>query len=310
MFKTNESELQRSPKKVKQYVKLLEKYLGNSFKVVGILEIGSFAKEEAVPSSDCDTRIFVESPNFYAWQLAGSRIFDKMSKQLEKQYKKMMKKEGFLPRKEYEWFSFNNPTAEKIKQQLEINVEFGITDSRFSKFCLENCDKLPTTEISLLFQSNILYDPQNYLKELRNKLFGKKPKATINFYKQKYLDSLPEEIYSHLKPHNCDLLKLEKSGQIQWVKWGVRCLRDAVATKHYSETGEFIYKKQEILGYYKKTLPKHYKKVLEIYSWKCNLKKRTALIKEFIKNQKTVFKKFKLETKAIEKIVKAVNCSP
>jgi len=310
MFKPNESELQRNTNKVKKYVKLLEKHLGNDFKVIGILEIGSFAKGEAVPTSDCDTRVFVYSPKYYAWQLSGGRATDRIMSQLENQYKRMTKKEGVLPRKEFEWFSFNNPIADKIKKIIKINVEFGIADYRFSSFCLNESDKLPTYEISLLFQSNIIYDPNGCLKTLRKKFSDKKPKATTRFYRQNCINKVPEELYSHLQSHKYDLLKLKKSHQIQWVKWAVRCLRDVVAVKEYIRTGRFIYKKSEVLKYYKKNLPSFYKDISEIYSWKCDPEKREEMSKMFIKNQNSLFEKFKIKTKIIEKIIKAIKSFP
>jgi predicted nucleotidyltransferase len=55
--------LERKPDKLQTYVQMLEDALGCQARVVGVLEIGSYAKGEAVPSSDIDTRVLVTSPN-------------------------------------------------------------------------------------------------------------------------------------------------------------------------------------------------------------------------------------------------------
>lgn len=307
MFRPDESKFQKNQKKVKKYVKILEQTLGNGFKIVGILEIGSFAKDEAVPSSDCDTRVFVKSPRFYAWQMDGGRNFDKIMKQLEKQSKEMQKKLGVLPRKKFYWFYFNEPVSKKIKTKININVEFGITDFRFSKFCLENSDKLPTNEMALLFQNNIIYDPSGVLKKLRKTYKGRRPAALIKFYKKRYLESLPEEIYSHLKPHPYDAFKLRKGGQLQWIKWAVGSLRNAAASKTWIETGEFIYKKSDILKFYKKLIPQNFNFVKEIYKWKCDKNIHKKLVEQFIKNPNPLFLAFSKKTKLIEQIIRKIN---
>lgn len=64
-FSLTQSELATNPTKLQRYVDALEAAFGHSTRVVGILEIGSFAKGEAVPSSDIDTRIYVTSPAAY-----------------------------------------------------------------------------------------------------------------------------------------------------------------------------------------------------------------------------------------------------
>ena len=67
-FNPNHSELETNPEKIAEYVRLLEKELGRNFTVDGLLEIGSYAKGEAVPGSDIDTRVYVSSPDFYLRQ--------------------------------------------------------------------------------------------------------------------------------------------------------------------------------------------------------------------------------------------------
>jgi len=64
-FDSQQSELAQNPAKLQQYIHLLEAALGHDAKIVGILEIGSFAKGEAVPTSDTDTRVYITLPAAY-----------------------------------------------------------------------------------------------------------------------------------------------------------------------------------------------------------------------------------------------------
>ena len=86
-FSPEHSELATNPIKLQHYVEALEVAFGNSTRVVGILEIGSFAKGEAVPSSDIDTRIYVTSPAAYLVNLGiandqGPPLYDGFVKRL------------------------------------------------------------------------------------------------------------------------------------------------------------------------------------------------------------------------------------
>jgi len=84
-FNPGMSELERNPEKAHKYAELLETEIGHGFKVDGIIQIGSYAKGEAVPGSDIDTRVYLSSPDFYLWQTSGSRF--RISKQQEAEQK-------------------------------------------------------------------------------------------------------------------------------------------------------------------------------------------------------------------------------
>jgi len=149
-FDPDHSELEKNPEKLRNYVRMLESALGHQAEVVGILEIGSYAKGEAVPTSDMDTRVYVRSPNAY--------LFNVLRPQEPAQplYESFIEEQGFLPRREYLWDEFNDPVSQEISERLPSNVEFGFVDQRYAAFELDRLDQFPSTEHALLFQSNVL----------------------------------------------------------------------------------------------------------------------------------------------------------
>lgn len=127
------------------------------------------------------------------------------------------------------------------------------------------------------------------------------------FYQQRFLDKLSFEIYEHLEPHHWDEFKLRKSGQIQWVKYAVRSLRDAVFAKIYIATGNFVFEKQDILAFYNKYFPEDIDFVNQIYQWKCNGQARARILAKFIQDSSKLFQQFRSLTTRLEKIVTKVN---
>ncbi len=307
-FSPDRSELERDSEKLSRYIALLEEALGNGFRVVGVTEIGSFAKGEAVPTSDIDTRVYVEGPN-YLWQTDGSRYGDLQKETQERKFARFSQKNGDKPRIEYNWYEFNDPIARELCEALGCNVEFGLVDARYAAFELDTIDeeKEPVKEHALILQSNILFDPNGFLAKRRQLLTGTISPVMANFYRERYLDTLPFEIYEHIKPHSSDTYKAEKSGQIQWINRAVRCLRDAVATKTYLESGVFTFKKPDVLKFYQTYLPEYVAFIEQIYGWKCDPVTREKMVEEFLKDPSKFFPEFETLTQRLEEIVKKVN---
>ena len=143
-FNPSRSPLAESKDIVNSYVNALEEKLGNKSRVVGIVEFGSYAKEEAVPSSDIDTRVYVTNPDHYAWQPVIGRFSQRQESVLEQHFLDFKKECGVLPKKEYDWWAFNNPLAEIINGALGINIELGLSDYRYAVFELQRLDSLTT----------------------------------------------------------------------------------------------------------------------------------------------------------------------
>ncbi len=308
MFNSNHSILESNPKHINKYITFLEREIDHDFKVVGITEIGSFAKDEAVPSSDIDTRIYVSSPNFYLMQTSENRLSDIKPKTTKNKFQNFLKTSQIKQLLTLNWYEFNLPASKKAFTQLNLNIEFGLVDARFAQHELKRLNVKSTSEHQLLLESNIIFDPTSLLANLRSEINGKIYSPVAKFYQKRYLDNLPFEIYTHLEPHEMDSFKLEKSNQIQWVKWAVRSIRDAIGAKSYIHTGKLIYKKEDIFSFCSKYLAqKDYIFIKKLYSWKIDPKIRKRMINDYLKNSNKYFIIFKKYTKKIEFIVKNIN---
>ncbi|MFN8492114.1 MAG: hypothetical protein U0350_31230 [Caldilineaceae bacterium] len=270
-----------------RYIQLLEDALGHGAKIVGILEIGSFAKGEAVPTSDTDTRVYVTLPAAY--------LFNELQTAPDAQlaYGAFTAQYRHLPRQDYNWPDFNIPEIKRISAQLGCNIHFGLADQRYVAFELAHLDQFASLEHSFLFQSNILYDPQHFLTTVRTQLHGKVYPTLVQLYTTQHLARLTPRIYEFLEPHPVDEENLAWSGQIEWVNMAVRCVRNAVAAKSYNITGVMLYKKPDILRFYQDHLPDEYALVEQLYTWKTDAQVRAELAQSFALNPTPHFATFR-----------------
>ncbi|MEZ4735572.1 MAG: nucleotidyltransferase domain-containing protein [Caldilineaceae bacterium] len=299
-FSPEHSELETNPTKLQQYVDALEAAFGQAARVVGILEIGSFAKGEAVPTSDIDTRIYVTSPAAYLVNLSvtndhGPPLYDDF-----------VRLHPPLPRQEYTWWDFNETVMASVSTALPANIEFGFVDQRYAAYELTRLVDHPSFEHSILLQSNVLYDPTGFLQTARSQLQGRIFEPLVQHYTTQFLDNLSPRLYACLSPDSFDVFKLAKSGQIQWVQQAVRALRNAVAAKSYLATGHFLYKKSDVLAFYERYLPAEAPLVQELYQWKTDATVRAAMVEEFSHSPERLYARFREALPQVETIVKKV----
>lgn len=299
-FSPEHSELERKPAKLKRFVELLEAALGHQSRVVGILEIGSFAKGEAVATSDIDTRIYVTSPAVYLVNLG---VADDKGPPL---YEDFVRCYPPLPRQEYAWWIFNDTVMANISAALPANIEFGFVDQRYAAYELTRFADHPSFEHSILLQSNLLYDPTAFLHKARTQLQGRIFAPLAQHYTAQFLDKLSPRLYTCLTPDTFDPFKLAKSGQIQWVQQAVRAVRNAVAAKSYLTTGSFVYKKADVLAFYERYLPEEAPFIQELYQWKTDPTVRAAMVEEFRRSPERLYTCFRSAMPQIEMIVKKV----
>ena len=91
------------------------------------------------------------------------------------------------------------------------------------------------------------------------------------------------------------------------MKWAVRGLRDAAATKTWIESGTFIYRKDDVLDWYARNLPEQSKFVQKIYRLKTDPTERERLAQRFLTNPSDCFAYFKSLMSELEHTVKMVN---
>jgi len=299
-FSPEHSEFERNPTKLTRFVELLEVAFGYQARVVGVLEMGSFAKGEAVPSSDIDTRIYVASPHVY---------FDNhfvTPDQAPPLYEDFCAVHPPLPRRDYTWSTFNEPVIEHISAALPASFEFAFVDQGYAAYELTRLADHPSFEHSILLQSNLLYDPDGFLTEARQQLQGRIFAPLVDRYTSQFLDQLSPRLYACLTPDSFDAFKLAKSGQIQWVQQAVRAVRNAVATKSYCTTGTFLYKKSDVLAFVEHYLPAELAFVQELYRWKSDATVRAAMVTDFSKDPTNLYIEFHARMPRIEAFVSKV----
>jgi predicted nucleotidyltransferase len=304
---SNHSELERDKEKLEAYVALLEQALGHGIKVVGILEIGSFANGEGMEFSDIDTRVYVESPDTYIWNVDGHKSSELFYENKKAELGLFMAEYGKKPIQNFTWEEFNLPIWKKIRETLGIQVEFGLVDKRYVQFELDHLEEAPSNEHSFLMQSSIVYDPQQFLIKRRQLVEGLVISTMAQFYTDRFLNGLPSEIYDYTHISEEDLLDIRERHKIQWVKWAVRAVREAVATKTYIMNGYIVHQKNDVLAFYKKYLPQRYDFVAMLYDWKMNPEKRNTMIQECLENPEAVSHTFKGLMPEIEATVKDVH---
>lgn len=213
---------------------------------------------------------------------------------------------GKKPIINFTWTEFNEPTWGKLWDTLGIQVEFGLVDKRYAEFELNNLELFPANEHSFLMQSNIIYDPQEFLTNKQKELEGQIFPTMTQFYSKRFLNELPFEIYESIDMSEEDLADIQKINKIQWVKWAVRCVREAATTKSYISTGQTIHRKEDVFDFYKKHLPEKYDFVIMLYDWKVNPVTRKRMIQECLQDPQAFSQKFKKLMPELEATIKAV----
>ena len=296
-FSPEHSEFERNPTKLTRFVELLEVAFGYQARVVGVLEMGSFAKGEAVPSSDIDTRIYVTSPQVYLVNFAVT--LDKAPPL----YDDFCSVHPPLPRRDYTWQAFNEPTIARISAALSTDIEFAFADQRYVAYELTRLADHPSFEHSILLQSNVLYDPDGFLTEARRQIQGRIFAPLVDRYTNQFLDQLSPRLYASLTPDSFDAFKLAKSGQIQWVQQAVRAVRTVVAAKSYCTTGTFLYKKVDVLAFVAHYLPAELNFVQELYRWKSDPTVRLAMVTEFGNDPTELYTEFRARMPQLEAFI-------
>lgn len=260
---------------------------GPDVAIVGILEIGSFAKEEAVPTSDTDTRIYVTAPHAYLRNNPLSGSGATWTAPLAQMH-------GDLPIHVLEWDAFNDPVGARVSEYVGHPVEFGFADWRRAAWELQHLHQFPTMEHSFLSQSNILYDRDGGLARIRDALHGVYFAPQAEAYRQQSLVDIPRRLCSLLDPDpQAVAFKLEKSGQLPWVQYAVRTIRSAAMAAIYAATGRVRYKKPDILRFYQQHLPDDFALVHELYAWKTDPQTRAAMVAAFIAKPAPFYARFR-----------------
>jgi hypothetical protein len=280
-----------------QYLILVQETLAQ-WNVVALLEIGSFAKEEAVPTSDIDTRVYIEGADRCVINL----LHEPEPPQAFKEF--VVQREGCRPLV-LEWDAFNEPVSNRVSEALGVPITLAVVDTSYASFLLDRVGDYPSDEHSFLFQNNVLYDPDRFIANRRAALDGLVIPDLVHYYRDRVRWRL-ERMAVYAKPHPADGVKLAESGQILWGAHAVRCLRDAVAARSYAETGRFVYRKRDVLCFVAERYPQHTAIVAEVYSWKTDSEVRAQMVREFREAPTSLYAQFKAATLALHRAVEEI----
>src|SRR3989339_851229 len=204
------SPLTKKPELITRLIQRLEEELYKGIRIVGILEIGSYAKREAVSTSDSDLRIYCESPRGIIWQTAGGRMNHQLSDQLEAQFDRFALRDRSRKCLFLNWIRINQPLQEKLSEELGINIEFGFADRRFYEFQLQEANEVFCPEYQYVLGSLIHFDPDHFLERWRGQMRKRIPDPVRIFMQARHLKAPPFELYEHLEPHEWDEYKIKK----------------------------------------------------------------------------------------------------
>jgi hypothetical protein len=305
MFNSAECMLARDAARLGGLVSLVQESLGEvqesldeGTRVVAVLEIGSFAKDEAVPSSDIDTRFYVRGRGLRHINLLHER------EPPAPFWAYMSACAGARPAI-WRWEEFNAPISRRASAVVGQNVTLAVADVGYATFLLDRLAGYPSAEHALLFQSNVLYDPEGFLECKRSALDGVVIPELVHYYGERVrwrLGRLP----GYCRPHPADASKLGESGQVLWVAHAVRCLRDAVARQTFAQTGRFTYRKGDVLDFVTRNYPEHSGLVQRLYLWKTDPDARAVMVAAFRADPSPLYREFEELTPALERAVRVM----
>lgn len=302
----NKSLLEQNQDRLEKFIRIIEEEIGHNTRVAGVIQIGSYANGESVSGlSDIDTRVYVESDEVYIWNVVGHKTSEEIYQ--ENKLDDFIDEYGEKPIEDLTWNNFNLPMWDQLEEEFGVQIEFGLTDKRYADYALQNIKSSPTNEHSFLMKRSIIYDPDNFLSQWKQKLSGEVFPTMVEFYKDQYLSGLSDKLYNSTEITEGDLEEIERRNKIQWIKRAIRHIREAVTTKVYAATGEIVHKKDDILAFYKKHLPERYDFVKKLYLWKTDYETRKEMIKDCLENPKKYSEKFEELTSKLEEVVKEVS---
>ena len=198
------------------------------------------------------------------------------------------------------WSTFNAPVRIRLREEIEGNISFGIIDASLADFLFNHLEQFPTQDHSMLFQSNLIYDPHQWISMWREQLGGQVFQSQANLYIEQALararDGLPWYLANPSNPR----------GPQQWLLQAVRCIREAVSAQSYAQTGHFIFRKDAVLERLQQLSPSDVSLVKTLYEWKCDQSIRQEIIRAFADGEDTWQDRFGMLTPKIQALVEQI----
>jgi hypothetical protein len=287
---SNISPIQRDPAQRQCLIEAIEQSLPVSATVIGLVEIGSFAKDEAVPTSDTDTRAYIRAADETdLLVMANQRDPVGFGCTVER------RGEARVYRIPYE--RFNEQLRSQVGGSIENRVSAGFIDVVHAEVLFEDMDRLPSQDHSMLFQSAIVYDPDNWIARWRSRLKGIATPALIAMYRTQVMIRTFEQLPSYAATPGAH------RGAHQWLLQAVRCIREATSLKSFAATGEFLFRKIDVLSASTSLSPTSRDLIAQLYDWKCDPKVREEIPSSIGIGERTWPRRYAELTPAVQEAV-------
>ena len=195
---------------------------------------------------------------------------------------------------------------ERLTQALGRAITLDLVDVRYVAYLLARLDRWAGDELSLLVQSNVVLDPQQFIARQRAGVAGRRLPDLVAYYRERALQRLQHRLPALLAPESFDAVKLDESGQIQWVAHAVRYLRDAVAATTYAQSGAFSYRKDDVLAFLQAQVPTQAACATELYRWKTDPAIRAAMVAQFRSDPAPLYAQFAAAMAPLTETIAAV----
>ena len=292
-FDASQSDLQRDAAKVSRFVSVLEDLFPAAVSVIGAVEIGSFAKGEAIPSSDTDTRVYITCTDAILVNLISER---EEPAALQAHLKISPAREPIL----LGWHNFNAPMLERLEDEFGEKISFGFVDTAFVEFLFKQLERYPTQDHAMLFQSNVIYDPHGWIADWRARLDGQIFGSQVELYVEQLLNRVRQKLSWYLdNPDN-------SRGPDQWLLQAVRCLREVIAAWSYATTGRFVFRRDGVIQRIEAFGQAHADFARTLYAWKCDLAVRNEICRSFERGDDTWQTRFRQFTPRVQDLVELI----
>jgi hypothetical protein len=289
-FDPTRSPIQQDPEQLAAFLAAIKDALPGESEVVGVVEIGSYAKGEALPGSDTDTRVYIKSCGpLNVVMMSDSEVPTGLVEFVHGRDELTLNRIGYG--------EFNRAIVERLRDKVDNRPSAGFIDVRFAEFLFADLGKYPTQDHSMLFQSSIVYDPENWIRRQREELDGKVTPGLIEMYLRQVTTRAHEQLpWYAANPDN-------RRGFHQWLLKAVRTIREAISLRNYTSTGRFLFRKEEVLRWIRCLDSESRQSIEQIYTWKCSLDVRAEVKSSFEKGEDTWRERFAEMTPIIQKIV-------
>ena len=284
------SPIQRDPAQRQCLIEAIEQSLPVSATVVGLVEIGSFAKDEAVPTSDTDTRAYARAAEETdLLVMADQRDPMGLDRTIEQR--------GQISVHRMPYERFNEQLRSQVGGSIENRVSAGFIDIRHAEVLFEDMDRFPSQDHSMLFQSAIVYDPETWIARWRSRLKGIVTPALIAMYRTQVMIRAFEQLPSYATNPGAH------RGAHQWLLQAVRCIREATSLRSFAASGEFLFRKSDVLAASTSLSASSRDLIAQLYAWKCDPGVREEIPSSIASGEKTWPQRYTELTSAIQEAV-------